>query len=326
MPNAEGTNLSRDRQEAMGAAPLANARGSDLFASAFGIPCSRFDIAVARFGLPSFFPLTIDLGPAPAYHHLNLGLQRRRDLDDRSASRMKAEHRKELQTNTLAASMTRLVQRVKTRPQRRTVLWVVGSAVIILLVVGYLWLMGNRHALDSQLWLIVDLPTPEGMKELNTVYPSSRQGLAARFQLAYIELWEVGIKQIPTNPKATDFIKQAMAHYTDLAEEAKDDPILLAEARYQMAVGQESLALVDPRGLDDAVRLYKKVDSEPCKDTARAVDARERLKVLENARSRQEVDMRYMLLRAFLGNQLPRSHPPLPSASSRSSTKASGGR
>ena len=44
---------------------------------------------------------------------------------------MKAEHRKELETNVLADRMGRVVQKIRTRPQRRVVLYVVGGVVAV---------------------------------------------------------------------------------------------------------------------------------------------------------------------------------------------------
>jgi len=49
---------------------------------------------------------------------------------------MKAEHRKELETNALAERMGRVVQGMKQAPQKRTMLWMVLVAVAVVVVVA----------------------------------------------------------------------------------------------------------------------------------------------------------------------------------------------
>ena len=59
---------------------------------------------------------------------------------------MKAEHRKELQTNALADRMGRFFQRMKARPRKKSVfLWFV---VILVVVVagGYLWVRSKKSS------------------------------------------------------------------------------------------------------------------------------------------------------------------------------------
>src|SRR5439155_760154 len=69
---------------------------------------------------------------------------------------MKAEHRKELQTNALADRMGRFVQRIKTRPKRGPVLWIAAGAIVLVLLGIVMWMRGQRQRENSVLWLLLD--------------------------------------------------------------------------------------------------------------------------------------------------------------------------
>lgn len=215
---------------------------------------------------------------------------------------MKAEHRKELQTNTLAAGMGRIVQRMKTRPQRRTLLWVSLGVVAVVLVVGYLIIRNNRLRQNSELWELVDhVHTDQRIaQKLMQEYPQTRQALVARFQRYHLYLWDLGIKRLPDFPRSLKenplkMIMDVKAGFEQLAEEAKDDPTLAAEARYDIAVAQESLAVGDLKNLDKAAALYKRVE-EDFPDSARAKEARARRLLIEGKESRARIDEFYRIL------------------------------
>ena len=53
---------------------------------------------------------------------------------------MKAEHRKELETNVLANRMGRLLETAKQKPQRGTVMWILfGVAVLVVVFLVARW-------------------------------------------------------------------------------------------------------------------------------------------------------------------------------------------
>jgi hypothetical protein len=228
---------------------------------------------------------------------------------------MKAEHRKELQTNTLAANMTRLVQRIKAKPKPRTVLWIVLGGIVLAVVAGWWIIRNNRNRLNSELWMKVDLPflqvgTRENravyaIEQLFQAYPKTKQGRAAIFQYLNLLLWDDGIKRLviknepfpgySLNPTALKLIKTAKENYEVMAEQVKDDPVLASEARYNAAVAQESLAVENLKNLEEAIPLYEKVANE-FPDTARGKDAKDRLKLLNDEHSRFEIQRFYLLV------------------------------
>src|SRR5207248_3631029 len=107
----------------------------------------------------------------------------------RSAGRMKAEHRKELETNVLAERMGRMVKRVRERPRRRSTLYVVGG----IFVVVALYLVMNRISAskeeNSRHWVMLDEGSRQALDSLANSYADSNQGKAARFQKAWDFLW-----------------------------------------------------------------------------------------------------------------------------------------
>jgi hypothetical protein len=208
---------------------------------------------------------------------------------------MKAEHRKELQTNTLAANMGRLVQRIKTKPQRRTVLWVALAVAVVAGLIGWYVLHGNRQRQTAELWYMAGNLDERNLKTLLSNWPNTKPGLAARYQYAWLILWNDGIKQLGTSPKAVDSVKAAQSEYKRLLEEAKEDKSLAAEAAYNIALAQESLAVSNPKNLDDAIPLYKRVVDD-YGGTAWAKSAQKRLDALKGAESRAEVERIYRLI------------------------------
>jgi hypothetical protein len=231
---------------------------------------------------------------------------------------MKAEHRKELQTNTLAANMGRLVQRIKTKPQRRTILWVILGLVVVIVLLSWWVIHNNRKHRDAVHWMEALNPDLKTLQGDLMQMPKSKPALSARFQLAWVLLWEEGIRKLPESFQSLESIRKAQQMYADLAEDCKGVPDLAAEAHYNVAVAQDSLAVIGgEKGLKEAETLYKEVvDNYP--DTARAKDARERLKVLQNEHSRQQILELYRTLGfmaqigRFGGGKMPPGHPSVP--------------
>jgi hypothetical protein len=216
---------------------------------------------------------------------------------------MKAQHRKELQTNTLAAGMGRVVKNIKTGPNRRTVYVVAGVLLLIGIGVGYLFWSNARARASADLWVKFDHMDQTSIDELIRDHKDKKQGLAARFQLTYLELWEGGLKRLAADPvSAMNFLKQTSEKYEALATEAKDDPTLASEARFNIAVAREALAVDNMKNLEEAVDLYKKVAAD-YPNTAHGKAAQERVKLFTDPVSRAKVEDFYRVLHVQVGEQ-----------------------
>jgi hypothetical protein len=203
---------------------------------------------------------------------------------------MKAEHRKELQTNALADRMGRMVQRIKTPPNRRSVLWMVVVLVVVVAGLVFLWRWNSKRSLMSSLWVETDqarllLLTRDNrvvQSELLTDYATTKPGVAARFQFAYTMLWDRGVKLLAGQPTlALKSINNAERQFKELHEECKDDPVLGPEAAYALAVIEEARAVEDRNNLDKAKQAYQDVANR-YKASAAGRAAGERAKYLED--------------------------------------------
>jgi hypothetical protein len=196
---------------------------------------------------------------------------------------MKAEHRKELQTNVLADRMGRMVQRIKTPPNRRSILWMVLVLVVVIIGLVLWWRWSNQRSIMSNLWVGVDearlyFPTKSGVvqSELLTEYGTTKPGVAARFQLAYTMLWDRGVKYLAGQPTfAMKAINGAEKQFKELQEECKDDAILGPEAAYALAVIEETRLVEDRNNLEKARLAYEAVASKyPSSAAGRAASDR----------------------------------------------------
>ncbi|HYT91208.1 MAG TPA: tetratricopeptide repeat protein [Gemmataceae bacterium] len=193
---------------------------------------------------------------------------------------MKAEHRKELQTNALADRMGRMIQRMKARPSKNTVLTWILIIILGLAVVFFLLTRRGTTTTNSTRWTQFEGGHYADIATLSKL-TSGYQSKAARFQLAWLALWEEGIKTIPLDAagglKKITLAKEA---YRRLAEECKDDPILGPEALYNIAVAEEASAVREPtKHLEAARDAYKRV-VEKFPDSALAKHAKQRAEEL----------------------------------------------
>jgi hypothetical protein len=181
---------------------------------------------------------------------------------------MKAEHRRELNTNALADHMGRLVQGMKQPTEAGSlVLWVIG-AVALLSIGG--WYVFSGPASWAGYWMqFDDAPNAERLSEVASASQGTMPARAARFQKARVELRE-GLRSICSaeqRPKAIDELEDARQGFVELAAECKDSPLLQQEALLGAAQAEESLIGVptkdDPaksRGsLPRAVDLYRQI-------------------------------------------------------------------
>jgi hypothetical protein len=213
---------------------------------------------------------------------------------------MKAEHRKELQTNVLADRMGRLVQRIKERPKKRILLYVVLALII---VVGLFLFSRFRRtsALEtSDRWAMIEESFQPEMNELIDKFPETNPGKAARFQYAWLYLWDLGLKNLAKAPvqvltavedeihdkngKVTiGTLAYAERHFKELAKDCKDDSIWEPEVLYALAVIEEARAIrakERTKHLTRAKELFQKL-AKNHGNSARGKEAKKRAEALE---------------------------------------------
>lgn len=202
---------------------------------------------------------------------------------------MKAEHRKNLETNSLAEGVGKLLHQVKKPKDRSLVLYLIVAAVVVG-VVFMLWLVRSRRVEQgAEQWLYLDNAGQNFMRELMKEGNDTNQAKAARFQFAWIKLWENGIKSIGSEPDNSLRMLDALTkEYGELADSCKGDPVFEPEALYAIAVIEETRAIQDRRQLDIALAKYKDLAKNHPK-SAHGVEAAKRAEVLEDSKQRAEI-------------------------------------
>jgi hypothetical protein len=208
---------------------------------------------------------------------------------------MKAEHRKELQTNALADRMGRVIQRMKQRPSRGSFLTVVLVVFVVLAAVFFLWRRNSAIQREAQRW--VDFSRAQSGQSFEVVmetHPGTAEARLAKFQLAWVLLYDNGIRRLPVDAKgAVQNIRLAKETYQQLWPEVKDDPVLAPEARYALAVAEESLAVGDAHThLGAAKELYSAV-AKDYPNSAYAEQAKKRAKQLGDSEERARIERFY---------------------------------
>src|SRR5262245_29210802 len=209
---------------------------------------------------------------------------------------MKAEHRKELETNTLADRMGRLLETAKRKPQGSTVFWIItGIGVLVVAFFVYRW-YGMGKAENSEGWYSLYVNDYKGVLE---THPNKAQGQAVRFDLAWELLWS-NIRKLGLDPKgAKEGLLNAKKQYDQLREECEGDPVLAPEAIYNLAVIEETLAVEDRSHLDQAIDYYEDV-SKKFPRSAYGQLAKNRLETLQSDDGRKEVNLIYQDLQRLV--------------------------
>ena|SRR5579862_772681 len=198
---------------------------------------------------------------------------------------MKAEHRKELQTNALADLLGRTVRKARSGPSFSW-FWAFIVLIILGVGVGYWWISKNKARENAEAWARLDYNDRESLKELATEYKDTKQGQAARFTMAFGYLWD-GIRLLGTGESrlvqgGVEYLQGAKQIFEQLADECKDDNELLAEAKYHLAVAQESLAGFDIKLLEDARKNYEELTKGDLASTPYGVLAKKRMDLFNN--------------------------------------------
>lgn len=224
---------------------------------------------------------------------------------------MKAEQRKQLETNVLADRMGRMVQDLRKRPSRRGLL-IVGVLIVVLAAGGiYLFIRNNQLRALSDMWVMVGNGTvlvqdPNTGRirlrpELSEANKDTTPAKVARYQEAWRMLWIEGLLKLFSGgvrapaPSAIVVLFQAEERFGELYKENKDDPVLGPQALYNMAVAQEALAIYEPKLLDVAKDTYESVVTLHG-ESVYAQKANERLKDYKDERKLNELRAFYTRL------------------------------
>jgi hypothetical protein len=235
---------------------------------------------------------------------------------------MKAEHRKELETNTLADKMGHAMQRVKSG--RRSTLFITILVGAVLVIGGWFWYKSVTSSTQetSNEWLQLDDGGQKNIGSLST--KDTNAGKAAKLQFAWIAYWEFGVKKIGTDQRgALEAINLAGKAYQSLAKECADEnpPIYAPQAFLGIGVVEETKAVQERGALDKAKSAYLEVIEKFSKiidgkeTNTEAAFAKGRLDVLKDKKGRAELEAVYDDLQKQLGIRGPQAFkgmPPLP--------------
>lgn len=231
---------------------------------------------------------------------------------------MKAEHRKELDTNLLADRVGKAVQRVKGSP-RRAVFYYFLAAAAIVLVGGFIYRsIRQGYETTASQWISFDDGSRGNIRALSQDLDTN-VGKAAAFQICWYLYWEEGVKFLGSNPRGGLLgVSEAAKIYSLLAEKCKGDALFEPQAMLGLAVCEETLAIQDRARLKRAAELYDAlVQHEQYKSTAEGKFAQDRLEKLRDSKGniRAEVTNFYADLQPMLNVpnlEAPREFPGLP--------------
>jgi hypothetical protein len=223
---------------------------------------------------------------------------------------MKAEHRKELEANTLAEKMGRVVETVKAGQRRTYVTYlVVLAGILIAAFLGYRW-WTNKKVVASSQWVEFYDGNRSSIEKL-AQEKDTTVGKAARLQFAWFVYWDYGVKMMRRDPDgAVAAIHVAEKTYSELIDECKDDssPLFKLQAMLGRAVAVETLAVQDRNRLKSAKDFYQEIVTEfDKKDYAEVKFAQQRLDILNDKTKDAELRNTYQELQKMLGVAAPRA-------------------
>jgi len=195
---------------------------------------------------------------------------------------MKAEHRKELMTNSLAHRASEAIHSIKEGPSRGTILVLVALGLIIVLVLAWRYFANSAEETESARWLKWDnLSTPDQLKNFadEKDIQGQIQGRLARLEEARRGLHD-GLRDlggIGSRTEAQEKIKKAADRYDKLVDECADNPLLHQQALMGAAKAHESL------GEYDRARTFYQRLAKDHGNTVFGKDAEEQLKRLDAA-------------------------------------------
>jgi len=198
---------------------------------------------------------------------------------------MKAEHRKELHTNALADRLGRLINGFKeglqARPSNTALLIWGGIFVAVVLFIGWKIYANARARSRSADWLQLDEASNfADLEKIADTNPGSQPTRIARFQMARVYLRR-GMENFVSSSfdgrkDALADLNEAAKLYGELANEVKDNPVLIQEALLGVAKVKEALD-----DLDAALAAYDQLVSR-YPDSVNGKEAAERAKKLRD--------------------------------------------
>jgi hypothetical protein len=204
---------------------------------------------------------------------------------------MKAEKRKEIETNSLAKWLTNAWTGTK---RRSAYSWGAIILVALLLIFGWNYWSKSRARSHAEQWVeLDDADSKEKLRDLTNKYRDSLVGKAAKVRLARLALGPDGLEKLgtldPTQRKeAVVSIEEARDLYAGVAPDLKENSVLQQEAWLGAASAEEALLAVpteaseQPRGnIDKVIEYLKKAkevagDSEPGKAIEKKLAAYEK--------------------------------------------------
>jgi tetratricopeptide (TPR) repeat protein len=195
---------------------------------------------------------------------------------------MKAEHRKELMTNTLAHRLGDAVQSIKEGPSRGTIVVLSAIGLIVIGILAWRYFSNLSEEKDSARWLRWDsLTTPE---QLDAFVKSNDvqghvQGQVGRIEEARRALHD-GLRKLgspPARKEAIDDLKHAADLYDDLVAQCGEKPLLHQQVLMGAAKAHESLGNIDQ------ARDYYQQLRDKYGNSVLAKDAAEQLQRLDEA-------------------------------------------
>ena len=195
---------------------------------------------------------------------------------------MKAEHRKELMTNTLANRLGEAVQSMKEGPSRGTIFVLTAVGLIVILILVWRFLATSAEESDSARWLKWDsLTTPGQLKAFveDKDVQDQPQGRLARLEEARRALHN-GLQQLGSSgsrKEALADIQKAAELYDQLAGELADKPLLHQQSLMGAAKAHESLG-----DAEQARKFYQQLKDKYA-STVFGKEAAEQLQRLDEA-------------------------------------------
>jgi hypothetical protein len=184
---------------------------------------------------------------------------------------MKAEERKEIETNSLVL----LAQKIRQRTTGRTLYYLIGTvAIVIGAILLYRYLTGEKtKARDAGVLQLYGADTTEKLKQGMEDHRGTTLGAMFKMQLARRRLLEDGLPKLGTESaderkSAANYIEEARTYFLELTGELKqkEEADLVQEAWLGAAQAEEALVGLptaaggtDSRGnADKAIEYYDK--------------------------------------------------------------------
>lgn len=211
---------------------------------------------------------------------------------------MKAEHRKELETNALANWMGRVVESSKGSSKNTYILTAVIAVLLIGVAVGW-YLINSSTKKASERWRKFDsVATLAELEQFAKDNKGTMAARAARFEEARA-LYAQGIQNLGAQEQhasALNSLERARNVYEELAPQSKDMPAWQQEAFMHVASAEESLVGSGKNGsLEKAAEYYQRLaDAYP--ETPLGIAAKKRADELRDPKTRAEVEKFYARL------------------------------